>query len=176
MPAHLRHRAPVALHPDHPADRTTRLSDCVWTRSGDIGDALEASVQPASTPRATAISAFASEYGCDFTEVGCWKRYGRLLTAGEVWEDHGGQERWADEFAWSIDRPPGVEGWTTFADLDELGVTFHPPPSPAPGWEPDWDTDPAWTFVPRGTPGAQEVWILGLREDGPPQKPRRTTA
>lgn len=42
------------------------------------------------------------------------------------------------------------------------------PPSPPPGWSSE---SSCWEFVPKGTPGAWEVWVCGLRADGAPPKP-----
>lgn len=111
-----------------------------------------------STKRGNAIAYTASERGVAFTDVKCRVIYARWITREEVWSEHGGNERWLDDWMdehgswvrpiiggrmpahWQLGPEHADQNDVTFDDQGEPQMPDEPPED----WEPDFERHPAW--------------------------------
>lgn len=128
---------------DHAFPGLTPDDLCVSIDEGILGE-----IQIGDRPRATAISAFASEAGLAFTDVRCTVGHLRFLTREDVWESHG-RDRFYDDtynqFIADHQRRP---------EADEIPEAPEEPPG---SWRPE-DHYPAWEWCKADHPEAIRVW------------------
>lgn len=144
----------TATQPSDLAYPDLKLDDlCFNIDEGTYGEVCDAS----KWTRGQAISRYASEAGCAFTEVRCVVRYVLLFTRQDIW-DGPGKDIWVDDEAWSYCAEHG-----THPDLGEL---FKRAPSEPPtGWRPD-ESMACWQVCRPDHPRAQRAYMLEVKGDG----------
>lgn len=132
------------------------LSADYLTYSWDEG--VEGEIRDASRcTRGQAIAAYASEVGCDFTEVRCVARYVLLHTRQDVWEGPG-SDRYADDLAHQHLVDHGVQ-------LSLKDAWKRTPERVPDGWEPS-DGMACWSVCRPDHPRAIKTWMCEVKGDG----------
>ncbi len=126
------------------------MSEMPWSRyamdepNGEIYDARTWS-------RRAARRRFVREHGWASNPVTVMRRHARYMTTQEIWQARNRTDEWLalqDDAAFAAGKP------------ELTPDQYTPPPADAPpGWEPDSEWDPAWTFCPPTDDGAAPVWF-----------------